>query len=85
MEIHPDDAEGLGVKDMEQVRVTSEYGSIDIPAKIVHEREILKGVLQITHGWDDVNVNLITPDHVNDPISGFPLLKAIPVRIEKIA
>jgi anaerobic selenocysteine-containing dehydrogenase len=85
MEIHPDDAKGLGVKDKEQVRVTSEVGSIDIPAKIVHEREIRQGVLQITHGWDDVNVNLITPDHVNDPISGFPLLKAIPVRIEKIS
>jgi len=84
MEIHPDDASKLGVTDKEQVRVTSEYGSIDIPVKIVHKREIRQGVLQITHGWDDANVNLITPDHVNDPISGFPLLKAIPVRIEKI-
>jgi len=84
MEIHPDDAAKLGVKDMEQVRVTSEYGSIDIPAKVVHEREIRRGTLQITHGWEDVNVNLITPDHVNDPISGFPLLKAIPVRVEKM-
>jgi len=83
MEIHPDDAKGLGVKDKEQVRVISEVGAIDIPVKIVNECEILRGILQITHGWDDVNVNLITPDDVNDPISGFPLLKAIPVRIER--
>jgi len=30
-------------------------------------------------------VNLVTPDNINDPISGFPLLKAVPVRIEKIS
>jgi hypothetical protein len=62
--------------------VVSELGAIEIQTRIMHEREILPGVLQITHGWEDVNVNLITPDLINDPISGFPLLKAIPVRIE---
>lgn len=36
------------------------------------------------NGWDDANVNLITYDSINDPISGFPLLKAIPVSIEKM-
>jgi len=56
---------------------------VEIQAKIVHTRQILPGVLQITHGWEEANVNLITYDSVNDPISGFPLLKAVPVRIEK--
>jgi anaerobic selenocysteine-containing dehydrogenase len=63
--------------------VSSELGSLEIQAKIMHEREILPGVIQITHGWREANVNLITYDAVNDPISGFPLLKAIPVKIEK--
>jgi len=85
VEIHPADADRLDIKDKERVRVVSEYGFIDIPAKVMHEKEILPGVLQIPHGWGDANVNLLTPDLVNDPISGFPLLKAIPVRIEKIA
>jgi len=84
VEIHPEDAARLRIEDGEPVRVTSEIGSMAIQAKVVHEREILPGVLQITHGWDDANVNLITPDSINDPISGFPLLKAIPVRIEKM-
>ena len=85
VEIHPDDAKELGINDKERVRVMSEIGSLDIQTQIVHEKEILPGVLQITHGWDEANVNLITYDSVNDPISGFPLLKAIPVRVEKIA
>jgi len=85
VEIHPEDATKLGIKDKERVRVTSEIGSIEIQAKVVHEKEILPGILQITHGWDEANVNLITDDSLNDPISGFPLLKAVPVRIEKTA
>jgi hypothetical protein len=59
-------------------------GALEIQAKIVHEREIRPGVLQITHGWKEANINLITYDQINDPISGFPLLKAIPVRVEKV-
>jgi anaerobic selenocysteine-containing dehydrogenase len=85
VEIHPEDATKLGIKDKERVRVTSEIGSIEIQAKVMHENEILPGILQITHGWDEANVNLITDDSINDPISGFPLLKAVPVRIEKTA
>jgi anaerobic selenocysteine-containing dehydrogenase len=45
---------------------------------------ILKGTVHIVHGWDEANVNLLTPDDKNDPISGFPLLKAVPVRIAKV-
>ena len=84
VEIHPEDAAKLGIEDEERVKVISEIGSLEIRVKVMHEKEILPGVLQITHGWDDANVNLITSDSLNDPISGFPLLKAVPVRIEKI-
>ncbi len=34
--------------------------------------------------WEDRPINLLTPDAVNDPISGFPLLKGVPVMLEKI-
>lgn len=85
VEIHPEDAAKLGIEDEERVKVISEIGSLEIRAKVMHEKEILPGVLQITHGWDDANVNLITSDSLNDPISGFPLLKAVPVRLVKIA
>lgn len=84
VEIHPDDATNLGIKDREVVRIVSEIGSLEIPAKIVSRSELRKGVIEIYHGWEEWRVNFVTHDNINDPISGFPLLKGIPVRIERI-
>ena len=83
IEIHPDDAKRLGVKTGDWVSVTSTVGSVDIPVTVVREREILPGVVQVTHGWSEANINRITPDDMNDPIDGFPLMKSVEVRIEK--
>lgn len=83
VEMHPADAEKLGIQDGDTVVVTSEVGSVEIPAKIRHEKEILPGVIQITHGWKKTNVNLITYDDRPDPIDGFPLMKSVKVRVEK--
>lgn len=84
VEIHPDDAAALGIANREQVRIVSETGSLVIEAKIVHRAELLRGVIEVYHGWEDWRINFVTFDHINDPISGFPLLKAVPVRIEKL-
>ena len=84
MEMNPEDAARLGIENTEQVRVVSEIGAVQVRAKIVNNAQILPGFVEIPHGWQDSNVNLVTYDNINDPISGFPLLKAIPVRIEKI-
>ncbi|HET6494924.1 MAG TPA: molybdopterin-dependent oxidoreductase [Thermoleophilia bacterium] len=83
VEMHPDDAVALGVADGEVVRVTSRVGFVEVPVKIMAPNEILPGNLQITHGWKEANVNLITHDDRFDPISGFPLMKSVEVRIEK--
>jgi anaerobic selenocysteine-containing dehydrogenase len=84
VEIHPDDATELGIKTKEVVRIVSEIGSLEIPAKIVSRSELRKGVIEIYHGWEEWRVNFVTHDNINDPISGFPLLKGVPVRIERI-
>lgn len=83
MEIHPLDAERLGIENGDLVRVTSRIGSITIPAMIKEENEILPGTVQITHGWKKANVNMLTHDDIFDPIDGFPLMKAVQVRLEK--
>jgi anaerobic selenocysteine-containing dehydrogenase len=85
VEMNPADAERLGIKNTERVKVISEIGSVEVQAKIVDQNQILPGFVEIPHGWQDGNVNLVTYDDINDPISGFPLLKAVPVRIEKIS
>jgi len=81
MEIHPIDAEKLGVVTGDVVTVTSTVGSVDIPVKVVHSSHIPPGVTQITHGWKESNVNLVTHDSRNDPIDGFPLLKSVEIKI----
>jgi len=83
VEMHPSDAVALGVKDGDEVRVVSRVGSVRIPVKVMSPSEIPPGTLQITHGWKDANVNLITHDDRFDPISGFPLMKSVEVRVEK--
>ena len=83
IEIHPDDAEKLGVKTGDIVSVTSTVGSVDVPVTVVRKSDILPGVVQVTHGWSEANINKITHDDINDPIDGFPLMKSVEVRIEK--
>ena len=84
MEIHPEDAAALGIADGEKVRVVSRVGELVIRAAVKHPAELRKGVVEIYHGWEDWRVNFLTFDDINDPISGFPLLKAVPVRIERL-
>jgi anaerobic selenocysteine-containing dehydrogenase len=84
VEINPADAAGLGIADGDQVRVISRVGELVIRAAVKHAAELRQGVVEIYHGWEDWRVNFLTPDDFNDPISGFPLLKAVPVRIEKV-
>jgi anaerobic selenocysteine-containing dehydrogenase len=84
VELHPDDAAALGVADGDPIRITSRIGSVEVPAKIKSAVEILPGTLQMTHGWKEANVNLLTHDDRFDPISGFPLMKAVEVRVEKV-
>ena len=83
VEIHPADAARSGIRDGKPVRVASERGQILVKARIVGEGDMQPGLVQVTHGWDrQANVNLLTPDAVCDPISGFPQFTSIPVRVE---
>jgi formate dehydrogenase (coenzyme F420) alpha subunit len=84
MEIHPIDALRLNLKNGDRVKVTSRIGSLVIQIKIKAENEILEKLVQITHGWKDANVNLITHDDIFDSIDGFPLMKSMQVNIEKV-
>jgi len=85
IEIHPSDASHLGISNGSYVKITSEIGSMVIKAHIVDKNEILPGIVQITHGWDnEENVNKLTYDLVNDPISGFSHINAVPVQMKPV-
>lgn len=83
-EIHPKDAAELGISEGQTVRIVSKIGSLEIAVRIVHPSELRRGVIEVYHGWEQWPVNLVTHDDINDPISGFPLLKGVPVRIEPL-
>jgi anaerobic selenocysteine-containing dehydrogenase len=85
IELHPTDAAALRVQEGDPVRVSSEIGSIVLPVKVLPDDRILPGLVQITHGWEGGgNVNRLTFDTITDPISGFPLLTSVPVRLEPV-
>lgn len=83
VEIHEEDAESLGLKEGDLVNVTSKQGRITLPVKIMQRGTFAKGAFQITHGFADANANLLTDDTDRCPISGFPALKCVNVKIEK--
>jgi len=84
VEINALDADRLSILSGEKVRIVSKTGELVLTVKILKADEVLPGILQIGHGWDQGNVNLLTDDTDVDPISGFPNLKHVVVRIEKI-
>lgn len=84
MEIHPTDAAMLGIAHGDLAEVTSKIGALRIITSVVGPEEILPGFLQITHGFNEYNVNNITLDNVIDPVSGFPAVKSVPVKVSKV-
>ncbi|MBW2297099.1 MAG: hypothetical protein JRF32_05785 [Deltaproteobacteria bacterium] len=83
-EIHADDAAELKIQDGETVKIVSNIGEITIQVKVVYDDSILKGFVEVPHGWNNPNVNRLTDDRDTDPVGGFPNLKIVPVRVEKL-
>ncbi len=83
VEIAAQDANRLGIQAGEQVRVETRTGSIGLAAQIRPDSELRPGVIQIGHGWEEANVNLLTDDTDLDPISGYPNMKTVAARIVK--
>ncbi|MEN3584530.1 molybdopterin oxidoreductase family protein [Streptomyces sp. ZYX-F-203] len=98
LQIHPADAERLGVRDGAPVRVGAAGGTVTLPAEIT--RDIRPGVVSAPHGWghdrpgtrldhaaDDpgVNVNQLLDGTLLDPLSGTAVLNGVPVTVAPAA
>ena len=81
-EIHPDTAEKWGIKDDEMILVETRRGYIQIKARLTPD--IALKVVNIPHGWEQANVNILTFAKPGDPISGVPNLKAMLCRVKKL-
>ena len=94
LQVHPDDAERLGLRDGEGATVSSRVGTLVAPVEVTDD--IRPGVVSLPHGWGHdadgirlevaeryagVNSNTLTDGAVLDPLSGNAALNAIPVEI----
>ncbi len=81
IEINPEDAKALGIRDDEVVRASTRRGSIDIPARVTPE--IIRGVMFIPFHYKEHPANMLTHNAL-DPIAKIPEFKACAVKVEKI-
>ena len=81
-EMNPETAAKYGIKDKDKIRVESPRGSIEIKAKLTED--IIPGIVSVTHGWHEANINILTDETPADPVGGNPSLKALLCRVERV-
>jgi anaerobic selenocysteine-containing dehydrogenase len=96
LQVHPDDAAGLGIADGDPVRVSSVSGAVTAPAELT--AALRRGVVSLPHGWGHdqpdlrlgvarsvagVSANSLTDDQVVDPLSGNAVFNGVPVSVAK--
>ncbi len=82
IEINPDDALSLGIRDGDRVRVTSRRGQIEITARVTKRPQ--KGVVFIPFHYREAAANVLTNALALDPLCKIPEFKVATVRVEKL-
>ncbi|MCY3410652.1 MAG: formate dehydrogenase subunit alpha [Candidatus Heimdallarchaeota archaeon] len=80
-QINPVDAEPLGIKDGDRLRISSRRGSLETVARVTDK--IVPGVIFMTFHFRESAANLLTSE-VLDPFAKIPELKVAAVKVEKI-
>jgi len=98
MQIHPDDADRLGLSEGTPAKVASRVGEVAIDVEITDG--IRPGVVSIPHGFGQnmpgvqlrvaqeyrgVNTNVLTDEQFYDLVSGNIALNGVPVTVTAIA
>jgi formate dehydrogenase major subunit len=81
IEINPDDAKALAIKDKEMIKATTRRGTINVPARVT--KDIMKGVMFMPFHYAECAANVLT-NNALDPIAKIPEFKACAVKVEKI-
>ncbi len=82
IEIHPDDAKRLGIRNNDLVEVSSRRGTIRLKAEVTPR--VPRKVVFSTFHFSETPVNLLT-NAAHDPVSGIPEYKGCAVKIRRIA
>ena len=81
VEIHPRDAQGLGITDDDWVKITSRRGQVTARAKVTESSPA--GVVSMTFHFAESPANVLT-NPVVDPVAKIPEFKVCAVRVEKM-
>jgi len=79
--LHPSDAAAQGIAQGDEVELESPHGRIRLRAHLTGD--LLPGVIDVSHGWADANVNEVVARHF-DPITGFAAFKEGLCRVRKV-
>ncbi|MFJ3703577.1 MULTISPECIES: molybdopterin oxidoreductase family protein [Streptomyces] len=94
LQIHPDDAARIGLREGDTARITAAGGEVEASAEITDS--VRTGVVSLPHGWGHsrpgtrmsvagaepgVNVNQLLDGTLLDPLSGTAVLNAVPVAV----
>jgi len=80
-EIHPSTAKKYGVADADTVALETRNGQIKI--KVRATEDMAPQVVTVPHGWAQANANVLTELEPNDPVTGYPEMRALACRIKK--
>ncbi|MFC8369633.1 molybdopterin oxidoreductase family protein [Streptomyces sp. NPDC057239] len=98
LHLHPEDAERLGVRDGEPVRIKGAGGEVTAPAEVTDA--VRPGVVSLPHGWGHdrpgtrtrhaaadpgANVNQLLDGSLLDPLSGNAVLNGVPVEVAPLS
>ncbi|KOT46601.1 molybdopterin-binding oxidoreductase [Streptomyces caelestis] len=98
LHLHPEDAERLGVRDGQPVRIKGAGGEVTAPAEVTDG--VRPGVVSLPHGWGHdrpgtrtrhaaadpgANVNQLLDGSLLDPLSGNAVLNGVPVEVAPLA
>jgi anaerobic selenocysteine-containing dehydrogenase len=82
IDINAVDAEKFGIVDGDVTIVENAKGAITVKANITDQ--VPPGIANVTVGWPEANVNILTDDENTDPITSGPNLKLCLVRVRKL-
>ncbi|WP_329122405.1 molybdopterin oxidoreductase family protein [Streptomyces sp. NBC_01353] len=97
LQIHPDDADRLGLADGKPARIAAEGGQLEVEVEITDT--VRNGVVSLPHGWGHdrpgtrlavaaarpgVNVNQLLDGTRLDPLSGTAVLNGFPVELSPL-
>lgn len=82
IELHPDDAARLGVRDCEEIVVSSRRGEVKTMARVTGM--VIPGVVFMPFHFAEGAVNALT-NNVLDPESSIPEFKVCAVRVERVS